>query len=386
MILDGKVVLVTGGTGSFGKAFVYRVLRTKAKKVIVLSRDELKQYEMGHAIRDERLLFFVGDVRDPHRLYRAFDGVDYVIHCAALKQIVSCEYNPFEAIQTNVIGAKNVIDASIDRGVKKVLGLSTDKAVQPINLYGATKLCSEKLFISGNSYSGRHETRFSACRWGNVMGSRGSVIPLFKGLATDGKPVPITDPRMTRFWITLEQAVEYVLKWLGVMKGGEVFIPKIPSMRIIDLADAIAPGCRRKLIGIRPGEKLHEVMISEDEAPMTRDYGEYYAILPIYHSWAKKINGGEKVPDRFQYSSDTNTQWLTIPELRRLSLCGDAPDACYQKPGPESISTTMESATYVSKTTRKLTLTGTNGGNGSRRSSTGIVSSLEIPGTNMTAS
>lgn len=385
MIFDGKTVLVTGGTGSFGKAFVNRVLKTKIKKIIVLSRDELKQYEMRNAIEDPRLVFFLGDVRDSSRLYRAFDGVDYVIHCAALKQIPQCEYNPFEAIQTNIIGTKNVIDAAIDRGVRRVIGLSTDKATQPINLYGSTKLASEKLFIAGNSYSGGHTTRFSACRWGNVMGSRGSVIPLFKKLYEQGKTIPITDMRMTRFWITLDQAVEFVIRWFDLMKGGEVFIPKIPSMRIIDLAKAIAPNCNQEVVGIRPGEKLHEIMISEDDAPMTRDYGDYYAILPIYHSWEEKVNGGVKVPDRFRYSSDTNTVWLTINELRRLSQCNDVQDASCQKPGPESVSTKKGCVPSASKMKRRSRSTGKNGGNGLNRSSTSIAPTLGIRGTNTTA-
>jgi UDP-N-acetylglucosamine 4,6-dehydratase len=321
MIFDNSTVLVTGGSGSFGKAFVKTILKHSPVKVIVFSRDELKQYEMSNEIRDDRVVYFVGDVRDASRLYRAFDGVDFVVHCAALKQIPSCEYNPFEAIQTNVIGAKNIIDAAIDRGVSRIIALSTDKACGPINLYGATKLCSDKLFVAGNSYSGKHRTRFAGVRYGNVVGSRGSVIPFFKRLAIEKKPIPITDRRMTRFWITLDQGVEFVIQSMERMMGGEIFIPKIPSMRLIDLAEAIAPACEQEIVGIRPGEKLHEIMISEDDATSVMDYESYYAILPTHHSWCQKVNGGKPVSERFRYSSDTNTQWLSIDELRRLSLC-----------------------------------------------------------------
>jgi UDP-N-acetylglucosamine 4,6-dehydratase len=323
--MDGLVVLITGGTGSFGRKLTEVVLtRYKPRKLIVFSRDELKQFEMQQRFSIDRypgIRYFIGDVRDRERLYRAFSGADVVIHAAALKQVPAAEYNPGEAVKTNVLGAMNVVDAAIDCGVKKVIALSTDKAANPINLYGATKLCSDKLFVAANSYSGAHTTRFSVVRYGNVAGSRGSVVPYFLGLRASGV-LPVTDVRMTRFWITLEQGVEFVLKSLERMRGGEVFVPKIPSLRITDLARAIAPECRTEVVGVRPGEKLHEIMISEDDARQTIEHDDYYAILPAIHPWdtQKYIteNGGRPCPDGFCYSSDKNTQWLSTEELRKM--------------------------------------------------------------------
>ncbi|MGB9905377.1 MAG: UDP-N-acetylglucosamine 4,6-dehydratase (inverting) [Desulfotomaculales bacterium] len=319
-MFDGKSILVTGGTGSFGKKFVqYVLMHFHPRRVIVFSRDELKQFEMEKEFNDERLRFFIGDVRDKERLYRAFAGVDYVVHAAALKQVPACEYNPFEAVKTNVLGAQNVIEAAIDCGVKRVVALSTDKAANPVNLYGATKLCSDKLFVAGNSYVGGKETRFSVVRYGNVVGSRGSVIPLFIKQREKGV-ISITDPRMTRFWITLEQGVKFVLHCMWQMRGGEIFIPKIPSMRIVDLAEAIAPGCRHEYIGIRPGEKLHEVMIPEDDARNTLDMGNFFIIQPQFPWWGKENwQEGKPVPEGFRYSSDTNDRWLTVEELRLIT-------------------------------------------------------------------
>jgi len=321
MILDGKSILITGGTGSFGRSFITEALRKEhnAKKIIVFSRDELKQFEMRQEITDERLVFFIGDVRDRDRLYRAFDGVDFVIHAAALKQIPALEYNPLEGIKTNILGAQYVIESAIDRQVKKVVALSSDKSVNPINLYGATKLCSDKLFVSANSYTGSKETKFSVVRYGNVMGSRGSVIPLFKKLASKGDTIPITDARMTRFWITLPQAVQFVMDSLERMRGGEIFVPKIPSMKITDLADAIAPGCKTKIIGIRSGEKLHEVLITEDESSNVREFDDHFVIQPSFHWWKVDDNGsGNKVPEGFRYASDNNNSWLTMGQLREM--------------------------------------------------------------------
>lgn len=316
--MENKTVLITGGTGSFGRKFVAKALELDFKKIIVFSRDELKQYEMAQQFNDRRLRFFLGDVRDKDRLYRAFDGVDYVVHAAALKQVPAAEYNPMEVIKTNILGAQNVIDAAIDSGVEKVIALSTDKAANPINLYGATKLCSDKLFVAGNSYVGNKPTRFGVVRYGNVIGSRGSVIPLFQKMKATGV-LPITDPRMTRFWITLEQGVQFVIDCFKRLHGGEIFVPKIPSMRIVDLAEAIAPGCRHEIIGIRPGEKLHEVMIPEDDARRSIDCGDYYVIKPDFpwwndHNWSN----GKPLPDGFRYSSDTNDWWLTVEELRQM--------------------------------------------------------------------
>lgn len=316
--MQGKTVLITGGTGSFGRKFTAKALELGFKKIIIFSRDELKQYEMAQQFNDRRLRFFLGDVRDKERLYRAFDGVDYVVHAAALKQVPAAEYNPMEVIKTNILGAQNVIDAAIDRGVDKVIALSTDKAANPINLYGATKLCSDKLFVAGNSYVGNKPTRFAVVRYGNVIGSRGSVVPLFHKMKETGV-IPITDPRMTRFWITLDQGVQFVLDCFERMRGGEVFVPKIPSMRIIDLAEAIAPGCRHEIIGIRPGEKLHEVMIPEDDARRTVDCGDYYVIKPDFPWWDESNwSNGKPLPDGFRYSSDTNDWWLSVEELKQL--------------------------------------------------------------------
>lgn len=318
-LFDGKRVLVTGGTGSFGKHFIARLLaESKVRTLIVFSRDELKQSEMQALYPTEpRLRYFLGDVRDADRLRRAFDRVDFVVHAAAMKQIPAAEYNPFEAVKTNVIGAQNVIDAAIDTGVKKVVALSTDKASSPVNLYGATKLVSDKLFVAGNAYSGARDTAFSVVRYGNVMGSRGSVIPYFKKLAESGK-LPITDERMTRFWITLDQAVDLVLTAFGEMHGGEIFVPKIPSMRLVDLALAIVPEAELEIIGIRPGEKLHEEMISSTDARRTVDVGEHYVVLPeiAWHGQAQWQ--GKSMPDGFSYSSDTNDQWLTAADFNAL--------------------------------------------------------------------
>jgi len=317
--LTGRVVLITGGTGSFGRRFVETVLKeTAVKKLIVFSRDELKQHEMAAALSDDRVRFFIGDVRDLERVQRAFTGVDDVVHAAALKQVPACEYNPLEAVKTNVLGGANIINAAIDRGVKRVLALSTDKAVNPVNLYGATKLCAEKLFVQANSYSGLEGTRFACARYGNVMGSRGSVIQVFARQREMGR-ITITDRRMTRFWITLDQGVRFVLRCLGAIHGGEVFIPKIPSMNIMDLAECIAPGCRIDFTGIRPGEKLHEVLISADEARQAKEFDDMYVLQPA-HPWWKTENwkGGKALPDSFRYASDTNTEWLSVEQLRRL--------------------------------------------------------------------
>lgn len=317
-ILQNKTVLVTGGTGSFGKKFIRKALTLGVKKIIVFSRDELKQYEMKQEFQDERIRFFIGDVRDKDRLYRAFDGVDIVIHAAAMKHVDACEYNPFEAVKTNIHGAQNIIEAAIDRGVEKVIALSTDKACSPVNLYGATKLASDKLFVAANAYVGEKKTRFAVVRYGNVVGSRGSVVPFFKKIRETGV-VPITDERMTRFWITLEQGVQFVLDNLERMHGGEIFVPKIPSMNIMDLAKAIAPECKTEIVGIRPGEKLHEAMIMEDDARHTLEYPTYYVISPELPWWNKENNGeGKPLPEGFAYTSDNNTEWLTVEELSNL--------------------------------------------------------------------
>ncbi|WP_412759094.1 UDP-N-acetylglucosamine 4,6-dehydratase (inverting) [Neobacillus cucumis] len=318
-MLKDKTILVTGGTGSFGKKFVSRALETDVKKVIVFSRDELKQYEMAQEYTDPRMRFFIGDVREKERLLRAFEGVDIVVHAAALKHVGVCEYNPFEAIKTNILGAENIIDAAIDRGVEKVIALSTDKAANPVNLYGATKLASDKLFVAANSYCGSKKTRFAVVRYGNVVGSRGSVVPFFKRVKETGV-IPITDERMTRFWITLDQGVQFVIDNLGRMRGGEIFVPKIPSMKVTDLATALAPDCKVEIIGIRPGEKLHETMITEDDARRTLDYGTYYVIQPEFSWWdTKDIKDGALLPKGFSYVSNTNSEWLTVDELRRLA-------------------------------------------------------------------
>jgi len=317
--LDDQTILITGGTGSFGREMVRFLLKHPVRKVIVLSRDELKQHEMQVAgFRDPRLRFFLGDVRDRDRLYRAFDGVDVVIHAAALKQVPACEYNPFEAIRTNVIGAQNIIDAAIDRNVTRVIALSTDKACNPINLYGATKLCSDKLFVAGNFYAGTNTTRFACVRYGNVIGSRGSVIPLFMAQRETGV-LTLTHPEMTRFWITLDQGVAFVARCLCAMRGGEIFVPRIPTTRIDDLARAIAPEARHEIIGVRPGEKMHEVMISEDDASHTRDLGDHFVILPQYGGWAAAADQeGEAMPDGFAYRSDTAGPHLTVEEISTL--------------------------------------------------------------------
>ncbi len=323
-MLNDKTILITGGTGSFGKKCTEIILKNfKPEKLIIFSRDELKQLEMSQIFSDKDypcIRYFIGDVRDKERLHRAFDGVDYVIHTAALKQVPTAEYNPFETIKTNILGAENIINIAIDKEVKKVIALSTDKAASPINLYGATKLCSDKLFIAGNVYSGWHATRFSVVRYGNVVGSRGSVIPFFKKIRETGT-LPITDPRMTRFWITIEQSVQFVLKCLELMQGGELFVPKIPSMNIMDLARAIAPKCEHKIIGIRPGEKLHEVMITKDDSRHTLEFEDYYIVEPEFHWWSNEghiANGGKPVKEDFKYASNTNDRWLTVEELREL--------------------------------------------------------------------
>jgi UDP-N-acetylglucosamine 4,6-dehydratase/5-epimerase len=322
-LLKDKVVLVTGGTGSFGKQFVATVLREHApRKLIIFSRDELKQFDMRQHFDEQRypcMRYFIGDVRDRDRLYRAMDGVDVIIHAAALKQVPTAEYNPIEVIKTNVLGGANLIDAAIDRNVQKVIALSTDKAANPINLYGATKLCSDKLFVSANGYSGHHGTRFSVVRYGNVMGSRGSVIPFFQRMRSTGI-LPVTDPKMTRFWITLEQAVKFVLSCLDRMQGGEIFVPKIPSMNIVDLARAIAPECRLDIVGVRPGEKLHETMVPEDDARNTLEYDDCFVIRaqPATGNGHMNGRGGKPCPVGFRYSSDNNPRWLTVEELQRL--------------------------------------------------------------------
>jgi UDP-N-acetylglucosamine 4,6-dehydratase len=318
-IVDGKTVLVTGGTGSFGKLFVSTVLRSSdVKKLIVFSRDELKQWEMRQWLAgEERVRFFIGDVRDERRLLRAFAGVDFVVHAAALKQVPIAEYNPFEAVKTNINGAQNVIEAAIDCGVERVVALSTDKASSPTNLYGATKLVSDKLFVDGNAYAGGRDTRFAVVRYGNVLGSRGSVVPFFREQAKTGV-LPITDERMTRFWITLAQGVEFVLQSLERMRGGEIFVPKIPSMRVVDLAHAIAPAAELRIVGIRPGEKLHEELISEHDARRTVDLGPCYAIEPDMEWWRTGTRRGTPVDPGFSFTSDSNTEWLDCDRLRAM--------------------------------------------------------------------
>jgi UDP-N-acetylglucosamine 4,6-dehydratase len=313
-------VLITGGTGSFGRKFTEVLLRDHdPRRLIVFSRDELKQHEMRvGGFDDPRLRYFIGDVRDADRLRRAMTGVDVVVHAAALKQVPACEYNPIEAVLTNVMGARNVIDAALDTGVKKVLALSTDKAVNPVNLYGATKLVAEKLFVQANAYSGTGPTRFSCVRYGNVVGSRGSVIPLFAKQRQDGN-VTVTDPRMTRFWITLDQGVRFVIRCVEEMHGGEVFVPKIPSMNIMDLVKALVPECNVDVIGIRPGEKLHEVLISDDEARHTIELDEMYVVQPVHPWWfADNWAEGRPLSDGFRFSSDNNSRWLTADELQDL--------------------------------------------------------------------
>ena len=319
-MFENSTILITGGTGSFGHKFVPMVLeRFNPKKVIIFSRDEMKQWEMAKLfIGDERVRFFIGDVRDRDRLYRALDGVDYVVHAAATKIVPTAEYNPFECVKTNIHGAMNVIDASIDCKIKGVVALSTDKASSPINLYGATKLASDKLFVASNAYSGEHPTKFSVVRYGNVMGSRGSVIPFFSKLK-DGEPIPITDKRMTRFMITLEQGVELVWHAFADMVGGEIYVKKIPSMKVTDLAESVKPGASHKIVGIRPGEKLHEQMIGEEDAYSTYEYSEHYKILPVINNWAhdnNRIKDGIKVKEGFTYSSGDNIDWMSIAEVQ----------------------------------------------------------------------
>lgn len=323
-MLNNKTILITGGTGSFGKKFTERILKEyKPEKIIIYSRDEYKQYMMRKqfAKHDDKLRFFIGDVRDRERMFRAFNGVDIVIHAAALKHVDVAEYNPLEAIKTNIDGAKNVIDMAIDRGVEKVVALSTDKAVNPLNLYGATKLVSDKLFISANAYVGKSKTTFSVVRYGNVSGSRGSVVPFFQSLIDDGaKELPITDFRMTRFWITLDEGVDLVFKALNEAKGGEVYVSKIPSYKIVDLAKAMLPSGKQKEIGIRPGEKIHEVMITEEDSRLTYDYGDYYIIYPNFDWWNLKTHfkaGGKKVSENFRYASDNNKQWLDVKKIQK---------------------------------------------------------------------
>jgi len=317
----GKTLLVTGGTGSFGHAFIrYALDHLQPRKVIVYSRDEFKQYEMDRKFNSPKLRFFIGDVRDRDRLNRAFSGVDYVVHAAALKQVPAAEYNPFEAVQTNIMGAQNVISAALETGVRRVIALSTDKACNPVNLYGATKLCSDKLFIAANAYAGSsRNTRFAVVRYGNVVGSRGSVVPFFRELAAKKAEIPITDERMTRFWITLTQAVQFVVDSFEMMSGGELYIPKIPSMKVPDLAEAIAPGCPRKVVGIRPGEKLHELMISHDDTRNLYETEERFIKLPEFHFWEiKQPKDARPVAEGFEYASNTNDRWLGIEDLRTL--------------------------------------------------------------------
>ena len=318
-MFDDADILVTGGTGSFGHAFVPMTLaRWNPRRLIVFSRDEMKQWEMARAYEgDARVRFFIGDVRDRERLYRALDGVDYVVHAAATKIVPTAEYNPFECIKTNVLGAMNLIDACIDCGVKRCVALSTDKASAPINLYGASKLASDKLFVAGNSYAGARDTRFSVVRYGNVMGSRGSVIPFFLSIAQEGV-LPITDPRMTRFMITLEDGVELVWRAFADMEGGEIYVKKIPSMKVTDIAAVVAPGAEQRIVGIRPGEKLHEQMVGPEDAPYTFDYDGYFKILPAIHHWnedSARIKSGRPVGDDFRYASDTNDAWMTPQAL-----------------------------------------------------------------------
>jgi UDP-N-acetylglucosamine 4,6-dehydratase len=318
--LKGKTVLITGGTGSFGKRFIEHLLRDHEPAAVrVYSRDELKQHELREAVRDERLRFLIGDVRDLARLRMAVRGVDAIVHAAALKQVPACEYNPFEAVQTNILGAENVVTAAIEQGVPRTISLSTDKAVNPVNLYGATKLSAEKIVTQGNVYAGDPEVRFSTVRYGNVVGSRGSVIPLFKRQAAEGK-LTITDAAMTRFWITLDEAVEFVIDSLERMQGGEVFVPRIPSMSVMDLAEALAPDAEQAIIGIRPGEKVHEVLLTQDEARHAVRFERYYAVYPAFPFWrATNFPKGEELPPGFRYASDTNDEWLDAEQLQVMA-------------------------------------------------------------------
>lgn len=317
--LAGKTVLITGGTGSFGKAFVKRVLADdETKKLVVFSRDELKQFEMAEQINSSKLRYFLGDVRDYQRLLQATDGVDVIVHAAAMKQIPAAEYNPMEAIKTNVIGAENIVNAAIQNGISKVVALSTDKAANPANLYGATKLCSDKLMVAGNILAGSRDTKFACVRYGNVLGSRGSVIPFFLERAKEGS-LPITDERMTRFWLTIEDGVQFVLDSLERMHGGEIFVPKIPSFKVTDVARVVCPGIPTRVIGIRPGEKLHEIMITEDDSNYTYEFEDHFAILSpsLLASGAYK-NLGSKVPEGFNFSSDNNKVWHTDESFLKL--------------------------------------------------------------------
>ena len=333
-MLNEARILVTGGSGSFGQAFIGHLLsRYAPSRLIVYSRDELKQYEMARRFTPEAhpaIRYFIGDVRDEKRLQRAMNGIDIVIHAAALKHVPIAEYNPIEVIKTNVIGSENVINAAIDNGVSKVIALSTDKAANPINLYGATKLCADKLFIAANHLAGRQGTRFAVVRYGNVLDSRGSLIPLFRKLIREGaEKLPITDPRMTRFWITLNQGIEFVLRSLARMQGGEIFVPKIPSMRVVDIAKAMAPDLEHEIVGVRPSEKLHEVLISEDDARLTLELDDAYIIRPAFHFWTPDAiheTGARPVAEDFRYTSDTNTQWIDAEGLQLLLKEHDSGD------------------------------------------------------------
>ena len=318
--LSNSSILITGGTGSFGKAFTrYALDNLNPSRIAIFSRDELKQYEMRSEFDDDRRLrWLLGDIRDRERLHRALKGIDYVVHAAALKQVDTAEYNPFEFVKTNILGSQNVIDASIDEGVKKVVALSTDKASSPINLYGATKLTADKLFIAGNNYSHMQDTRLAVVRYGNVMGSRGSVVPFFQAKVRAGEPLTITDERMTRFWITLNQAVKFVIDSFGMMNGGELFVPRIPSMKITDLVEAIAPAYPTVTTGIRPGEKLHEEMISPDDSHRTVRQPDRYVVTPTIAEWGFKPVEGQSVPVGFSYRSDTNDLWMSAAELRNI--------------------------------------------------------------------
>ncbi len=337
-IFDGAGILITGGTGSFGQAFTAHVLATsRPARLVIYSRDEMKQFDMAQRFSPEKypfLRYFIGDVRDEQRLRRAMAGIDYVIHAAALKHVPVAEYNPIEAINTNIIGAENVINTAIDTGVKRVVALSTDKAANPVNLYGATKLCADKLFVAANNLSGAGPTGFSVVRYGNVLGSRGSVVPFFRRLVREGADfLPITDPRMTRFWITLEQGVRFVARVLADMVGGEIFVPKIPSMKVVDLAAALAPDLPTRVVGIRPGEKLHEVLITADDAINTLEFDEHFVIRPVWvpklvnRDYGEGAARGRAVEDGFEYRSDRNERWLTAEELRRLLDGGPVADA-----------------------------------------------------------
>ncbi|MBI4555989.1 MAG: UDP-N-acetylglucosamine 4,6-dehydratase (inverting) [Candidatus Hydrogenedentes bacterium] len=325
---DGKTLLITGGTGSFGRVFTRVALaELNPKKLIIYSRDELKQHEMRHldGFDDDRIRYFIGDVRDKQRLYRAMAGVDIVVHAAAMKQVPACEYNPLEAVKTNIEGATNIIDVAIDHHIMKAIAISTDKAVNPVNLYGATKLVAEKLFIQGNTYAGAGVTRFSCTRYGNVVGSRGSVVPLFREQRKMGT-LTITDARMTRFWLTLQQGVRFVIRCLEEMQGGEVFVPKIPSMRVTDLANAMAPDCKINVIGIRPGEKLHETLVSRDESCHTLEFEDHYVIEPMFPWWRENSTlTGKAMTPGTKFSSDNNPRWLSVDGLRHMT--GEEEDA-----------------------------------------------------------